>query len=115
MSDGALSQDEIDALLAGVDSGGGGGGAMSAIMSPTAVASGGGSETDRQALQTFLATTVDAQSSNLSMMTGNTVTLNPPSVMFSNRDNFLNQIPDTVTVVKADFNSGFPGEHLFIM
>jgi flagellar motor switch protein FliN/FliY len=27
----------------------------------------------------------------------------------------LGQLSDTVTVVKADFSSGFPGEHLFIM
>jgi flagellar motor switch protein FliN/FliY len=35
--------------------------------------------------------------------------------MFTNRDTFLNQLPDMVTVIKADFNSGFPGEHLFIL
>jgi flagellar motor switch protein FliN/FliY len=27
----------------------------------------------------------------------------------------LAQLPDQVTVVKADFNSGFPGEHVYIM
>jgi flagellar motor switch protein FliN/FliY len=108
MSDGALSQDEIDALLAGVDSSSLGGPAM-----PAAVAS-GGSDVDRQALQNFLSTTTDAQSSNLSMMTGGTVSLRSPQVTFTGRDNFLAQIPDMVTAVKADFSSGFPGEHIFI-
>ena len=107
MSDGALSQDEIDALLAGVDSGSGG--------AATAVADGGGSETDRQELEKFLASTVAAQSSNLSMMTGATVSLKGPEVQFTGRDNFLGQLPDTVTVIKANFNSGFPGEHIFII
>ncbi|MDR0585003.1 MAG: flagellar motor switch protein FliN [Treponema sp.] len=109
MSDGALSQDEIDALLAGVDS--------SSIMgaaAPAAVAS-GGSDANRQALQDFLSASVDAQSSNLSMMTGATVSLKGPQVSFSGRDSFLAQLPDMVTVVKADFTSGFPGEHVFII
>ncbi|MDR2102341.1 MAG: flagellar motor switch protein FliN [Treponema sp.] len=106
MSDGALSQDEIDALLAGVDSSGLGG----APPPP-----GGGSEEARRAFQTFLGSTVDAGSSNLSMMTGSSVSLKAPQINFVNRDTLLGQLPDTVTVVKADFTSGFPGEHLFVM
>jgi flagellar motor switch protein FliN/FliY len=102
MSDGALSQAEIDALLAGVDS------------SDSSV-SAGGSDADQKVLQTFLSSTVDAQSSNLSMMTGSTVTITGPQGSFSGRDAFLGQLPDTVTVVKADFSSGFPGEHLYLM
>ena len=111
MSDGALSQDEIDALLAGVDS--------SALGSPTpapaapaAVAS--GSEDERKAIQGFLSGTVDAQSSNLSMLTGKDATLRGPNVVQMNRDELLAQLPDMVTGIKADFNSGFPGEHTFI-
>ncbi|MDR1576148.1 MAG: flagellar motor switch protein FliN [Treponema sp.] len=107
MSDGALSQDEIDALLAGVDS--------SSIMGAAAAVAPGGSDADRQALQNFLSANVDALSSNLSMMTGASVSLRGPQVSFSGRDKFLAQLPDTVTVVKADFTSGFPGEHVFII
>ena len=113
MSDGALSQDEIDALLAGVDSSGMAGLSHAMPMPAMAVAP-GGSDADRQALQGFLSSTVDAQSSNLSMMTGGTVSLKPPQVSWASRDNLLTQIPDTVTAVKADFSSGFPGEHMFI-
>jgi flagellar motor switch protein FliN/FliY len=116
MSDGALSQDEIDALLAGVDSSGMAGLAPSMptmTMPATAVAS-GGSDADRQALQNYLASTVDAQSSNLSMMMGGTVNLRSPQVNFASRENFLPQLPDTITAVKAEFSSGFPGEHIFI-
>ncbi|MCL2879944.1 MAG: flagellar motor switch protein FliN [Treponema sp.] len=114
MSDGALSQDEIDALLAGVDSSSLGGMGAAPAMAATAVTS-GGSDADRQAMQNFLASTVDAQSSNLSMMTGSTVTLKAPQVVFTGRDNLLTQLPDTVTAVKASFTSGFPGEHMFII
>jgi flagellar motor switch protein FliN/FliY len=111
MSDGALSQDEIDALLAGVDSSGGGGG----LGSSAAVAGSGVSDEDRLVLQNFLATTVDAQSSNLSMMTGSEVSLKGPQVESTNRDSFLQQLPNMVTAVKADFTSGFPGEHIFLL
>jgi flagellar motor switch protein FliN/FliY len=109
MSDGALSQDEIDALLAGVDS--------SALGSPTPspAAPAGGSDGDRQALQSFLASTVDAQSSNLSMLTGTQVSLMGPQVTSSDRDSLLGQLPDMVTFIKGNFTSGFPGEHLFLM
>jgi flagellar motor switch protein FliN/FliY len=111
MSDGALSQDEIDALLAGVDSTG-----LGAAPQPAAVMTAGApSEGDRQALQNFLSSTVDAQSSNLSMMTGSRVSFKGPQVSFTSRDNFLAVLPDTVTAVKADFSSGFPGEHTFII
>ncbi|MCL2318646.1 MAG: flagellar motor switch protein FliN [Treponema sp.] len=117
MSDGALSQDEIDALLAGVDSAGiGSPGAGPGSMPAAAVAApGGGTEEDRRAFQDFLAGNLSAESSNLSMMTGATVALKGPQVAFTNRDALLGQLSDTVTVIKADFSSGFPGEHLFIM
>jgi flagellar motor switch protein FliN/FliY len=108
MSDGALSQDEIDALLTGVDPSGAGGG----LAAP---APAGGSDADRQALQSFLASTVDAQSSTLSMMTGSTISITGPEAFFTNRDAFLAQLPDTVTVVNTKFTSGFPGEHLYLL
>ncbi|GHV85642.1 flagellar motor switch protein FliN [Spirochaetia bacterium] len=108
MSDGALSQDEIDALLAGVDSS-----ALGSSPAATAAAP-GGSEDERKAIQGFLAGTVDAQSSNLSMMTGKDVSFRGPNVVPMSRDDLLQQLPDTITAVKADFNSGFPGEHTFL-
>ncbi|MDR2662750.1 MAG: flagellar motor switch protein FliN [Treponema sp.] len=109
MSDGALSQDEIDALLAGVDSQ-----ALGSPVSAPAAAAPGGSEDERKAVQGFLAGTVEAQSSNLSMMTGRDVSFRGPNVVPMGRDDLLQQLPDTVTAVKVDFNSGFPGEHSFL-
>jgi flagellar motor switch protein FliN/FliY len=102
MSDGALSQAEIDALLSGGVSGGGGG----------ASAGTGG---DTSAIENFLKTTVASQSTGISMMTGGTVNFSGPAVSETTRDTFLAAIPDTVTSVKIDFTAGFPGEHLFIM
>jgi flagellar motor switch protein FliN/FliY len=109
MSDGALSQDEIDALLAGVDSSSMGGGA------PAATATSGGSEADRAALEKFFSSTTGALSSNLSTLTGSSVSLRGPQVVYTTRDRFLPQLPDTVTVITANYISGFPGEHIFII
>ncbi|MDR0386777.1 MAG: flagellar motor switch protein FliN [Treponema sp.] len=112
MSDGALSQDEIDALLAGVDPvGPGAGGGAAASPDPGS----GGSGDDRMAVQDFLASTVDALSSNLSMMTNPEVSLKNPKVVSTNRDAFLQNLPGMVTVTRINFSSGFPGEHLFLM
>jgi flagellar motor switch protein FliN/FliY len=108
MSDGALSQAEIDALLAGVDSGGGGGVA-------TAAAPASLSEADQKALEAFFRSTVATHSANLSKMTGSEVTLSTIQLTVNGRDAFLEGLAETVTVIKADFNSGFPGEHVFIL
>jgi flagellar motor switch protein FliN/FliY len=101
MSDGALSQAEIDALLSGTPSGGG-----------SAPAGGG---FDAAVITSFLSGNVGALSANLSMMTGGSVTFSGPQVSGTNRDAFLGLLPDSVTTIKADFTSGFPGDHLFIM
>jgi flagellar motor switch protein FliN/FliY len=112
MSDGALSQDEIDALLAGVDSSSMSGGSAAPAA---AVAPGGGSDTDRMALEKFFNSTTGALSSNLSALTGIAVGMMGPQVSFTSRDSFLTSLPDMVTVITANYTSGFPGEHLFIL
>jgi len=108
MSDGALSQDEIDALLAGVDSSSGG------APSATATAAPSGANFDTAALERFFSSTTGALSSNLSALTGATVTMAGPEVDAQTRDNFLSVLPSMVTVVSANYTSGFPGEHIFM-
>jgi flagellar motor switch protein FliN/FliY len=111
MSDGALSQDEIDALLAGVDSSSLGG-SPSPSAAPAAVASAG---FNQAALEKFYSSTTNALSANLSALTGAQATLSGPDVDSSSRDSLLGQLPDMVTVIQANYTSGFPGEHLFIL
>jgi flagellar motor switch protein FliN len=116
MSDGALSQDEIDALLSGVDSSSSGGGhtsATAATMAPPTAAS-SAAAFDVNTLETFFSSTTGALSSNLAALTGTTVTLVGPEVAAMTRDNFLTVLPGMVTVVNTNFSSGFPGEHCFI-
>jgi len=111
MSDGALSQDEIDALLSGVDSSSmsGLGHAPAATMAPPAAAF------DKGALEKFFSSTTNALSSNLAALTGASVTLTGPDVDANNRDGFIAALPSMVTVISANYTSGFPGEHLFIL
>ncbi len=104
MSDGSISQDEIDALLAGVDSTGFG-------SAPSGAFSGG----EVSLIQDFLDSTIQALSYNLSTMTGASVSFKSVRVEQGNRDALLQQLPDMVVAIKDDFVSGIPGEHLYIL
>jgi flagellar motor switch protein FliN/FliY len=112
MSDGALSQDEIDALLAGVDSGGGGSSHAATMTAPPAAS--GGAAFDVNSLESVFSSTTGALSANLAALTGTKVTLVGPEVSATNRDGLLGLLPGMVTVVNSNFTSGFPGEHCFV-
>ncbi|MDR1956120.1 MAG: flagellar motor switch protein FliN [Treponema sp.] len=103
MSDGTLSQAELDALLAGGLEG----------SATTTVAK--GSDHERKVLHDFLTSTVDTLAATFGQLTATEVSIQGPELSFTNQDSLIEQLPDTVTVVKADFNAGFPGEHVFIM
>jgi flagellar motor switch protein FliN/FliY len=99
MSDGALSQEEIDALLGGTSP-------EAAPVQNTG---------DKQVLEGFLSQTGTDFAANLSSLTGVQVTLSGPTVENLDRDALLQRLPDTVTAAKVDFTAGFPGEHIFLM
>jgi flagellar motor switch protein FliN/FliY len=104
MSDTSLSQAEIDALLSG-----GGGGASEPVTAPTSNAA-----VDTKPLQDFLGDTVNTLSANLSAQTTDKITFAAPTLINETRDALLDELPDTVTSVKVDYTSGFPGEHIFL-
>ena len=111
MSDGALSQEEIDSLLAGLDGGSG---------SPASTAASGRqgsalSAQDAQAFKAILESTLSAQSQNLSMITGLPVTIQSPTVDGSTRDGFLRDVPEEVLTVSVPFAGSLPGDHSFVM
>ena len=119
MSDGALSQDEIDALLSGVDSSapgsgapGGGTATAAATMAPSA---GPGPGYDLGVLEKFFSSVTNALSANLSALTGTSVSMVGPEADSQTRDSFLSVLPSMVTVITANYTSGFPGEHIFIL
>ncbi len=106
MSDGALSQDEIDALMSGSSTGGfdfGG-------------ASGGDdlSEGEKQSFLSVVNTITDAQSATLTGMMGKSVEISPPSVEIVDGDSVAVAFGDSFVRVKASFNEGVNGYHSYL-
>ncbi len=104
MSDGAISQDEIDALLSGVDMGGLTGGVSSSSLS-----------VDTSVLERFADSIKDELVSKINSMTGSQFTLASPVVETLERDQLLAKLPEMVVAVMADFSTGLKGDHLFIL
>ena len=110
MSDGALSQEEIDSLLAGLDGGAG---------PAQAVAKGGGSpalsQQEAAVFKAVLDATVGAQSQNLSMITGLPVVVQPPVVDALGREGLLRELPEEVAAISVPYTGSLPGEHSFLL
>lgn len=107
MSDGALSQDEIDSLLAGLDPGIGGASAGApAASKPVA---------ELAAFRDILESVSDTQAQNLSMITGKDVSFAEVEADFTTRDGMLPSLPDEVLAVRVDMIGGIPGDHMFLV
>ena len=103
MSDGSISQNEIDALLSGM--GGSTGAPTDGALTPAR----------QEALQKFFDGNVPALSANLDSMTGKTVSISNPVVELSNREAFLQKVPDMAVAVTIDFDGALTGDHLFVL
>jgi flagellar motor switch protein FliN len=107
MSDGSLSQDEIDALLQGtdtieMDTGAG------ASASPL-------SDAEKGSFQEMLRGVTESQGSNLSMLTGKTVTIGDPTVKVRAPAEITSGQPEDVVDVRVDLTDGLHGEHSYIV
>jgi len=109
MSDGALSQEEIDSLLAGLD------GSPSAQAASAPRGGSALSPQEAQAFKAILDSMVGSQSQNLSMITGLPVTVPGPAVDGATRDGFLKDVPEEVLSVAVPFAGSIPGDHCFVM
>ncbi|HNY21749.1 MAG TPA: flagellar motor switch protein FliN [Treponemataceae bacterium] len=107
MSDGSISQDEIDALLAGVDMGGMGAASPSPAQSL--------SDSQSSALEGFISGNIPSFKSNLDSMTGQKVDIGAPAIEIMKRDSMLRKIPEMVVGCVIDFNAGLIGDHLFVL
>ena len=107
MSDGSISQDEIDALLAGVDMGG--------MGAAPAAPSQGLNDSQTAALQGFLNSNISGLKSNLESMTGKKVEFGNPTIETLKRDTFLRKLPEMVVGCMIDFSVALIGDHLFIL
>lgn len=105
MSDGSLSQSEIESLLAGLDPG--------ISSSSTAQSSDTGGALARD-FTGILESVLSAQSQNLSMITGTDVSVSGLTGILVNRDSALSQLPDEVLYIKQNFTGGLPGGHGFL-
>ncbi|MCK4515671.1 MAG: flagellar motor switch protein FliN [Spirochaetaceae bacterium] len=105
MSDGSLSQDEIDALLQGT-------GGMEFDTGPAAVT------VNDQQLEEFRAlieSTLDSQKSNLSMLVSNEVELKASSVEVVNSEQLPGSLPESMVVITMNLTEGTPGRHLYVI
>ncbi|MBQ0166033.1 MAG: flagellar motor switch protein FliN [Treponema sp.] len=108
MSDGAISQEEIDALLSGVDMGGIGSSGISSPKSSDAAL-------DTSTMESTLSDMSSKLKECLDSMTGSSFEVDSPTIESTDRDGVLKQIPEMVISVISDYNAGVNGEHQFIL
>ena len=107
MSDGSLSQDEIDALLQGTDT--------IEMDTGAGAASSPLSDADRASFQEILRGVTESQGSNLSILTGKTVAIGDPSVKAKSPAEITGGQPEDVVDVRVDLTDGLQGEHSYIV
>ena len=107
MSEGSISQEEIDALLSGVDMGGlGSGGSFSSVPD---------TNIDTATLQKFSDGMKGKLAEIIKSMTQKDVIVDGATVDALGRDELLARLPEVVVAVMADYSAGLTGDHLFLM
>ncbi|HUX21672.1 MAG TPA: flagellar motor switch protein FliN [Spirochaetia bacterium] len=109
MSDGSLSQDEIDALLAG-----GGGMDMGSEPAPAPKASAGGGP-DLHSVVDLLGGLTGSLSSNLAAMLGKDVEIGMPSGGVVSRGELAEGLGSQIVVSRFDLTGNLAGEHAYLL
>jgi flagellar motor switch protein FliN/FliY len=107
MSDGSLSQEEIDALLAGAEDLG--------TSFEAAEGPGGLAEDEQSQLRSLSTDLAQSMAVTLSTITGKSVTIGNPRVEAMSRDALVSQISGNTVQIVADFSEGVSGKHSFII
>ncbi len=107
MSDGAISQDEIDALLSGV--------AIDGLNSSGHVGKGPSYHIDVPTLQKLADNLKSKLEENINKYTGASFSVGNPVVEVSDRDKVLARLPEVVISVVANYNEGIRGEHMYLL
>ena len=107
MSDGAISQDEIDALLSGVS--------VDGLDSSGHVMGGPTAHIDTTILQKFADSLKEPLVEKLNNMTGVSFDGGAAVVESLDRDGLLSKLPEVVVAVYADFSTTLQGDHLYIL
>lgn len=106
MSDGSLSQDEIDALLMGDAPSEG---------APAAPVGGEFGDAQKNAILGLFGEVTGSQSATLSGIMVKSVTVGAPRFDEMDRETFLSDLPDEVVEIKIDYKSGIAGSHLYVI
>ncbi|MBP5587813.1 MAG: flagellar motor switch protein FliN [Treponema sp.] len=107
MSDGAISQDEIDALLSGVP--------IDGLNASGQVTNGPSVNIDAVPLGKFADELKQPFADNIKKMTGVDCTAQNVVVEASVRDQLLAKLPEMVIAVMADFSNALTGDHIYII
>ena len=107
MSDGSLSQDEIDALLQGGD--------MGASPAPAAGSADGLTKKEIADFTAIINELLPSQAQNLSNMVGDTVEMTGASVKVVSHDDLVDSLPDTVIEVSLNFQDEISGNHSYLI
>lgn len=105
MSDGSLSQDEIDALLQGS-------GGMDFDAGPATSAL---TDAQRQEFQQLISGTVGSQQSNLSMLVSNEVQISIASVETAGSEDLAGELSGQSVQISIDLTEGAAGAHSYIL
>ncbi len=107
MSDGAISQDEIDALLSGVS--------VDGLNASGHVGNDPTHHFDIPTLQKMADDLQPKTEENINKYTGATFKVEKPYIEQANRDIVLSKLPEVVVGVNADFTTGIKGSHMYLM
>ena len=107
MSDGAISQDEIDALLSGVS--------IDGLNSSGHVGNTPSYNFDIPTLQKLADDLKSKTEENINKYTSASFTCGAPVVEKTDRDRLLSKLPEVVIGVNADYNQGIKGSHLYLL
>ena len=107
MSDGAISQDEIDALLSGVP--------IDGLNSSGHVGNGSTYQYDIPTLQKLADDLQPKLEDNINKTTSANFKCEKPVVEETNRDHILSKLPEVVIGINADYNDGIKGSHLYLL
>ena len=107
MSDGAISQDEIDALLSGVP--------IDGLNASGQVTNGPAVNIDTAALGKFAEELRQPLADNIKQMTGAECSAASVVVESAVRDQLLAKLPEMVIAIMADFSNALQGDHIYII
>ena len=121
MSDGSLSQDEIDALLRGTEdivagsSGGGGGAAVATSFAPPTSVLDGLNDSEKATATEILRAAIEAAGTNMGVLLSSKVSLGGFTFDVMRLEDVRNELGGKLVQVSMSFADGIMGENVFVL